>query len=244
MNTVSPTTPASTATAEMGPLGASAETKYCILVGIYVGAWGIVPGLTPKLIALDLDWLGVGVLAFSFGAFMHAITFPCTDAVAEVWGAKRARLMVYIGMAMYAVAITFLVLGTTLTPAPGWNHNDAYLALYTHADRMILGSLCATVSAQLLDIFIFERIKKMTGERWLWLRNNLSTACSQFIDTLIFYSIAFYGVVPTEQLPILVLGTYIVKLLITIGDTPVVYLLVRWISGRWTSTGDLKIESV
>ena len=68
------------------------ETKFHILLGVYVGAWGIVPGLTPKLIPLDLEWIGLGVLAFSFGAFMHAITFPCTDTVAEVWGSARARL--------------------------------------------------------------------------------------------------------------------------------------------------------
>ena len=210
------------------------ETKFHILLGVYVGAWCIVPGLTPKLIPLDLEWAGLGLLAFSFGAFMHAITFPCTDAVAEVWGAKRARLMVYLGASTYAVAIAFYMLGVYLPAAPGWSLNDAYVAIFSQAGRMIVASICATLVAQLLDIFIFERIKRMTGEKWLWLRNNGSTAISQFVDTTVFYSIAFYGIIPNDQLPALILGTYLVKLLITIIDTPFVYLLVRWITGSWT----------
>jgi uncharacterized integral membrane protein (TIGR00697 family) len=216
------------------------ETKFHILLGVYVGAWGIVPGLTPKLIPLDLDWLGLGILSFSFGAFMHAITFPCTDAVAEVWGAQRARLMVYIGVAMYILAISFYIIGANLPPAPGWELNDEYVSIFSQAERMIIASLAATVVAQLLDIYIFEKIKAMTGEKSLWIRNNLSTAFSQLADTTIFYTIAFYGVIPNDLLPLLVLGTYLVKVVITAVDTPVVYLLVRWITGSWTARGDLK----
>lgn len=213
------------------------ETKYHILLGVYVGAWGIVPGLTPKLVPLDLNWAGLGVLAFSFGAFMHAITFPCTDAVAEVWGAARARLMVYLGSSVYAIAIAFYLLGAQLPAAPGWDGNDAYVSIFSQAQRMIVASICATIVAQLLDIYIFERIKKSTGEPRLWLRNNASTAISQFVDTSIFYSVAFYGVIPNDQLPLLVAGTYLVKLVITIVDTPFVYLIVRWITGSWTAKG-------
>ncbi|MBL6690894.1 MAG: queuosine precursor transporter [Pseudomonadales bacterium] len=215
------------------------ETKYHILLGVYVGAWGIVPGLTPKLIPLDLDWTGIGILAFSFGAFMHAITFPCTDTVAEVWGSARARLMVYLGCSMYAVAILFYMIGTRLPAAPGWELNEAYVAIFSQAERMIIASVCATIVAQLLDIYVFEKIKRVTGERWLWLRNNGSTMVSQFVDTAIFYTIAFYGIIPHDQLPLLVLGTYLVKLVITVIDTPFVYLLVRWITGEWSSRGDL-----
>ncbi|KGE05012.1 putative preQ0 transporter [Pseudohaliea rubra DSM 19751] len=216
---------------------ASAETKYHILVGVYVGAWGLVPGLTPKLIPLDLEWGGLGVLAVSFGAFVHAITFPCTDAVAEVWGPARARLMVYVGFAVYAMAIAFYMVGAALPPAPGWPLNDAYVSIFSQAERMIIASLAATGVAQLLDIFLFEQVRRLTGPRWLWLRNNVSTAISQLADTTIFYSIAFYGVIPNEQLPLIVFGTYLVKLVITVVDTPVVYLVVRWITGSWSASG-------
>lgn len=208
--------------------GLSQETKFHILLAVYVGAWGIVPGLTPKLIPLNLDWTGLGILAFSYGAFMHALTFPCTDTVAEVWGPAKARLLVYLGASTYAVAIAFYFVGVNLPPAPGWPHDEAYTRIFSQAGRMIVASICATLVAQLLDIVVFEHIKRITGERWLWLRNNASTALSQLVDTCVFYSIAFYGVIANDQLPLLILGTYFVKLIITVVDTPIVYLLVRW----------------
>ncbi|MFP6808195.1 MAG: queuosine precursor transporter [Pseudomonadales bacterium] len=219
------------------------DTKYHILLGIYVGAWGILPGLTPKLIPLDLSVFGLGMLAFSFGAFMHAITFPCTDVVAEVWGAARARLMVYLGVCVFLIATAFYMIGTRLPGVPDWPLNDAYNSIFATADRMILASLAATCVAQLMDIFVFEKIKQITGQRRLWLRNNLSTAMSQLLDTTIFYTIAFYGVLPNATLPLLIIGTYLVKLLLTAIDTPVVYLLVRWITGHWTAPGDIVTES-
>ena len=77
-------------------MDSSREHKFLILFGFYVGFWGMLQGLTVKLVPLDLSWFGLGVLAFSYGSFAHAFTFPCTDAVAEIWGAKRARFIVYM----------------------------------------------------------------------------------------------------------------------------------------------------
>ncbi len=213
----------------------SSETKFYILLGLYVGAWGLLPALTPKLVPIDLSWLGLGVLAFSFGVFMHAITFPCTDVVAEVWGGERARLLVYIGFTVYAVAMFFLMIASALPPAPGWDKNPAYISVFSQAGRMVVGSMISTIVAQLLDIFVFEKIKQITGERGLWLRNNLSTYLSQLVDTILFYSISFYGVIPNEVLPLLIAGTYLVKVAITISLTPLVYLLVYWVTGKWTT---------
>ncbi|MCB1124435.1 MAG: queuosine precursor transporter, partial [Verrucomicrobiae bacterium] len=115
-----------------------------------------------------------------------------------------------------------------------------YRSLFSGAPRIILGSLLATVCAQLWDIYIFEWVKRRTGSRHLWLRNNVSTAGSQLMDTTIFYTVAFYGVIPNEVLPKLILGTYILKLLVALVDTPIVYLVVYWITGQWTSKGDIE----
>lgn len=215
------------------PQAIFAPEKFAILVAVYVGAWGIVPGLTPKLVPLDLSIVGLGVLAFSFGSFLHAFTFPITDAVAEVWGAKRARFLVYLGVTTYAVASFFYLAAVFAPAAPSWPHNEAYSAIFSQAGRLLVASLSATFFAQLLDVYIFEKIKNATQGRWLWLRNNGSTAISQFVDASIFYSIAFYGIIPNSVLPALILGAYLVKLLLTLLDTPIVYLLVRWLTGKW-----------
>lgn len=213
------------------------ERKYLILFGAYVGFWGVLPAITVKLVNLDLTWLGLGLMAFSFGSFAHACTFPCTDAVAEVWGPRRARMLVYLGVLVYVVSTAVCYLGTLLPPADGWQHNDAYVVLFESTPRIVLGSIVATIFAQLWDIYVFERVKRLTGERFLWLRNCVSTFGSQLFDTAIFYSIAFYGTVTDDVLLKLIAGAYLLKLLIAIIDTPVVYLVVRWITGSWTSGG-------
>lgn len=117
-----------------------APEKFAILVGAYVGAWGIVAGLTPKLVPLDLNFVGLGLLAFSFGSFLHAVTFPITDAVAEVWGPKRARFLVYLGVTVYAVASLLYLAAVIAPPAPDWPHNEAYRAIFSQAGRLLLAS--------------------------------------------------------------------------------------------------------
>ena len=66
----------------------------------------------------------------------------------------------------------------------------------------------------------------------LWLRNNISTWGSQFFDTIIFYSIGFYGVIPNSVLSKVIIGSYLLKLLVALFDTPIVYLVVYWIKGN------------
>jgi len=176
------------------------EKKFQILLGAFVGAWGILPSLTPKLVPLDLSWLGLGVLAFSYGAFMHSITYPCIETIIEVWGAARARIIVFIGVGIYMVAIGFLDVGTLL-PSKAAANQAAFSTLYGSVGRMVLASLMATVTAQLLDILVFRKIKAWTGRRGLWLRNTVSAFTSQVADTSIFYTVAFYGVIPNSELP-------------------------------------------
>ena len=125
--------------------------------------------LTVKLVPLDLTWLGLGTLVFSYGSFAHAFTFPCTDAAAEIGGQTGADDG-YMGTAVYIVCTAFLFLAVQAPPAEGWPLNDAYVALFQGGPRIILGSLLATLSAQLWDIYVFEWVKKRTGEKNLWLQ--------------------------------------------------------------------------
>ena len=82
------------------------------------------------------------------------------DAVAEVWGPKRARLMVYLGATVYIIATFLIYIATLLPAAEGWPHNDEYVTLFSAAPRIVAGSIVATLSAQLWDIYVFEWVKK------------------------------------------------------------------------------------
>ena len=90
---------------------------------------------------------------------------------------------------------------------------------------MTVASLAAFVCSQTVDVHIFHRIKEKHGSKRKWVRNNLSTMTSQLVDTLIFITVAFFGVVP--NLFSMVVGQYCVKLILAALDTPFFYLLTR-----------------
>ena len=92
---------------------------------------------------------------------------------------------------------------------------------------MVFASLIAYMAAQSWDVFIFHLLKDKTGDKYKWLRNNASTMSSQIIDTLIFITIGFYGVVP--NIWVMVASQYVVKFVLALLDTPFFYLLT---SGR------------
>ena len=167
---------------------------------------------------------------FTVGAFAYAITFVITDAISEVFGRDEANKLIYFGWMSYAVVILFSQLAINLPPADFWlEKQPAYEIVIGVVPRIILGSLCSYTVSQYHDIWAFHLWKKITRGKHLWLRNNASTITSQFIDTIIFITIAFYGLVPNDILLSMVFSQFMIKLFIAVADTPIVYILVRWL---------------
>ena len=90
------------------------------------------------------------------------------------------------------------------------------------------GSLTAYITSQLLDIYLFSKIKeKLPSDRFLWVRNNVSTIISQLIDTAIFVTIAFAGTIDTNALFQVFISTFVIKIIVALLDTPFIYLMKR-----------------
>ena len=103
------------------------------------------------------------------------------------------------------------------------NIHDAFSTILNFTPRFIAGSLLAYIVSQSFDVWAFHQIRKITGERWLWLRNNLSTMCSQVLDTLIFSLIAWWGTVDLVTALKLGAAKYVFKLAIAMIDTTFIY---------------------
>lgn len=205
------------------------ESRFVILACAYMASWGMMQMFVVKQVPLDLTWIGLGITSFVFSEFLFALTFPITDVVSEVWDTKRARQVVYGGVAVNLFVMLGLSLAMAL-PAPDyWQPQDqAYDLLFEAIPRIWLASIAAITVSQLLDIYVFRLIRQATGGGMLWLRNNGSTLLSQAVDTVIFYGIAFYGAIPNEAFISLLIGNYILKIVLAAIDTPFVYLLVKW----------------
>ena len=157
------------------------------------------------------------------------MTFTMTDTIGEVWGKKYAQQVVIAGLLTLIVALLLIYLAVILPAAPFWEEEEAFqriLGMKQGALRIIVASIVAYSISQYHDVWAFHFWKKVTNERHLWLRNNASTLVSQAIDTSLFITLAFYGVVPI--LP-LILGQYFIKVCVALLDTPIVYLLVHFV---------------
>lgn len=198
------------------------EFAFICFCSIFIGALVISEVLASKIIALGDIYVPAGVLAY-------AITFPITDTIEEIWGKKYAQYVILAGLLTLGVVLLLIYLAIILPAAPFWKEEDAFLRILgmkQGAIRITIASIIAYFISQYHDVWAFNFWKKVTNERHLWLRNNASTLVSQAIDTSLFITIAFYGVVPI--LP-LILGQYFIKVCIALLDTPLVYVLVHFV---------------
>lgn len=160
------------------------------------------------------------------GIIVYPISFLLTDIIGELYGKEEAGRTVWYGFIASVFATVIIYAGMFLPPAPFMmEKQSAYETLLGPNRRIVLASLLAYLCSQKHDVWAFHVWKRLTRGRYKWLRNNLSTMTSQFIDTVIFIVVAFWGVVPRPAE--MILAQYVVKLLIALLDTPLFYLFTR-----------------
>ena len=192
----------------------------------------------------------IGSVNFSVGLFAFPFTFLITDILTEVHGKARALQLVRNAFIALFASIIMLVFFVALPFSERSFVTTEYTAVFGASARILVASLVAYYFAQTHDVRAFTLWKHRTSGRHLWLRNNLSTIVSQFIDTAIFYTIAFLhipGVPSVINTPAaynfgfilnLMLPYYGLKVLVALLDTPFVYLGVRWLRGSSDGSQD------
>jgi uncharacterized integral membrane protein (TIGR00697 family) len=187
----------------------------------------------------------VGALQFSAGVLLWPVVFVMTDLLNEYYGQRGVRFLSYltVGLILYAF---FMIYGAiVLEPAEWWragtqvpgvlDNQDAFRVTFGQGLFIIVGSLLAFLVGQITDVVVFHRIRRYTGEKWLWLRATGSTVVSQLVDSFIVLYVAFklgpelFGGL-TEPWPwsrILAVATvqYAFKFSMAVLLTPVIYLL-------------------
>ncbi|MGD8368670.1 MAG: queuosine precursor transporter [Desulfobacterales bacterium] len=197
------------------------DRAFIVLLSIFAGSITIASVLAGKIIGVFGLYVPAGVLAYS-------ITFVCTDVISEIWGKEQAKLAVLGGFAALIVVLVLVQIGLLWPKAPFWPHEEAFDTVLGATPRIIVASFVAYLVSQYHDVWAFHFWKNLTGGRHLWLRNNLSTAASQLLDSVVFITIAFFGVMPVWPL---IIGQWIIKFAIAALDTPVVYMAV-WLLRR------------
>ena len=155
-----------------------------------------------------------------------------SDVLSEVYGFKAARKAVLTGFGVAILAaLTFWVVQLS-PPAPGYENQSAFEAVLGFVPRIVLASICGYLVGQLLNAYVLVRIKAITNERFLWVRLIGSTIVGELADTLVFCTIAFYGVITGAEFVNYVIVGYLYKTLLEVVLLPITYPTIRWKIGR------------
>lgn len=198
------------------------ETKLLVLTSAFITLLSLTILAGTKIMKF-----GPFPFPFAAGTITVSLTFPVTDTICEIWGKEAAKRVAFSGLVCYSLILLFLILFINL-PAANWQLQEAYDQIFLVSVRITLAGIVSYTISQFHDIWAFMFWRRKTKAKYLWLRNNLSTLASQLFLTLIVVFVGFYGLLPNEDLLSLFFTMYLAKMLIALGDTPFVYLLVRW----------------
>lgn len=202
-------------------------TKRDIIYALYITFMVLVNTIGSKIISLA----GVRV---SVGIFFMPVLFVATDIVGEVYGEKEVKTFVNICLAMLVIMIAMTRLCIAIAPNENWPYQNEYSIIFGSSLRMTCASIVSFAVSQKLDVVLFAFIRRLTGEKHLWIRNNVATIICQFLDTVLFEFIAFWHLTPTYTFSFLftlIIPYWLFKVLFALLDTPICYLGVSWLKG-------------
>lgn len=233
------------------------EWVFMCLSGLFLGSLTLlnVLGIT-KFISLDFSLFGSHIpFPIAVGVLAYPVTFLCTDFISELYGRKRANMVVWIGLVLNLWVLFILWIGGILPPGPeldavgnivpqsnGW----IFYEVRTAAFAATTASMISYIVAQFIDVQIFHYLKERTKGKHLWLRNNGSTLVSQLVDSVAVILITHYyaNALPkdefgalTEPLIYFIFASYAFKLVTALLDTIPFYIGVKYLT-RYIAGGD------
>lgn len=173
--------------------------------------------------------LMLGPLAIDGGGLLFPLTYIFGDILTEVYGFKRARKAIWLGLSSNLLMAAMFMLVGILPPAADWPNQEAYMAILGQSSRIVLASVTAYFIGEFINSFILAKMKIWTKGKMLWARTIGSTIVGELIDSTLFISIAFLGILPNSSLVPMIISIYIFKTLIEIIFTPATYVVVKFL---------------
>jgi queuosine precursor transporter len=169
------------------------------------------------------------VFTFDGGTLVFPLSYIFGDILTEVYGYARSRKVIWLGfVSALLMSVTVMAVGA-LPPAAEWTYQTAYEQILGFTPRIVLASLIAYFAGEFSNALTLAKLKIRMQGRHLWVRTIGSTLIGQFVDTLIFTLIAFFGVFSSELLIKLIVSNYVFKCGVEILFTPVTYWSTGWL---------------
>ena len=183
--------------------------------------------LVANIIAVKL----VTVLGYTLPAavIIFPISYILGDVLTEVYGYRRARQVIWLAFACNLLTVTAIWLAQVLPGAALWDAQAAYERILGFTPRLLLASFCAYLIGEFANSFVLAKMKVLTEGRWLWSRTITSTLIGQGLDSVVFITIAFLGILPTAGLVTTIVTQWLFKTSYEIIATPLTYVVVNFL---------------
>ena len=178
---------------------------------------------------LETKQMVFGPLHLTGGLLIFPISYIVNDVVCEVWGYHRTRLLIWTGFLTNFAFMAIACLADAIPGAPYWDNAEGFHAIFGLTPRIVLASFISFLAGSFVNAYVMSRMKiKDKGKRFP-LRAIVSTIWGEGADSLLFFPLAFYGVLPNEELPLMMLSQLVLKTVYEVIVLPVTMRVVSFV---------------
>jgi uncharacterized integral membrane protein (TIGR00697 family) len=176
---------------------------------------------------LETKQIAAGPISLTGGLIVFPVSYIINDCVCEVWGYRKARLLIWTGFAMNFFFVTIGAICDMIPGAPYWTNQEGFHAIFGLAPRIAVASFIAFLCGSFINAYVMSKMKLRDGDKRFSARAILSTVFGESADSVIFFPLALGGVVPLETLPGMMIAQVILKTLYEVIALPVTIRIVR-----------------
>lgn len=176
---------------------------------------------------LETKQISFGMVNITGGLLVFPVSYIINDCVCEVWGYRKARLLIWAGFAMNFIFVLFGALADAIPGAPYWDNDAGFHAVFGLAPRIAAASFVAFLAGSFINAYVMSRMKLSSGGKHFSLRAIVSTLFGETADSLIFFPLALWGVIPVQEMPSLIISQVALKTLYEIVVLPVTIRVVK-----------------
>ena len=196
-------------------------------VGIFIySALAVIAGNIQVLKTVDFFYSPEPV---ALGTILFASTFLCTDILSEYYGKEKARINILIGFCSFLFMTLLMIITIGFKPSSVDWIQESLSNVFTPMTRFFIASMIAYLISQYFDVWFYNYLKNLKSIKFLWFRNNISTVASSLVDNTVFSIFAWILLNPDpvnlyNVIMIYILGTYLLRIILALLDTPFIYL--------------------
>ncbi len=176
---------------------------------------------------LETKQIAAGPISLTGGLIVFPVSYIINDCVCEVWGYRKARLLIWTGFVMNFFFVTVGAICDAIPGASYWTNEAGFHAIFGLAPRIAAASFIAFLFGSFINAYVMSKMKLRDGDRRFSARAILSTIFGESADSIIFFPLALGGVVPMEALPGLMIGQVVLKTLYEVIALPVTIRVVK-----------------